>query len=202
MKHRLEKCITSELAKVKAAAAMETWPRWNPDHFIAADSFRYQYPELSDMLVVHDVYLANFMATPVEDLDLGDIDMASFSEALLISIQSHENVLRILRERKISPQCPEGSSDVSKEDAVQLMRQALAKLVSKHPQHNLEAKTNHRLFPEGSLPVMSPTTATSELLPTALAAAVDSFNPLTDDRDWDLTRLKRCSSLEIEDLTV
>ncbi|CAI5744281.1 unnamed protein product [Peronospora destructor] len=80
------------------------------------------YPELSDVLVVHDVYLANFVATPVENLDLGDIDMASFSEALLISIQSHENVLRILRER--------GSSDVTKEAAVQLMRETLAKLVN------------------------------------------------------------------------
>ncbi|UIZ27907.1 hypothetical protein KXD40_004424 [Peronospora effusa] len=197
MRHRLEKCITSELAKVKVATAMKTWPRWNPDHFMAADSFRYQYPELSDVLVVHDIYLANFVATPVEILKLGDIDMASFSEALLISIQSHENVLRILRER--------GSRDVTKENAVQLMRQTLAKLVSKHPQHNLEVKTNCRLFPEDSLPVMSSTTATSELLPATLGAAataVDSFLPQTNDRDWNLTRIERCSSSGIEDLTV
>lgn len=189
MRRRLQKCITSELAKVKTAVATKTWPRWNPDHFVAADSFRYQYPELSDVLVLHDVYLANFMATPVERLDLGDIDMASFSEALLISIQSHENVLHVLRER--------GSSDLTKEAAVQLMRQTLAKLVSKHPQHDLEVSACHSPFPDVS-PAMSP----SVFSPKTLAAAGHSFFPPTNDQDWDMTRIERCSSSGIEDLTV
>ena len=75
MRQRSKKSITIELAKVQAAAATKTWPRWNPEHFIAADSFRYQYPELSSALVLHDVYLAKFVATPVNELDLRDIDI-------------------------------------------------------------------------------------------------------------------------------
>eukprot|EP00644_Phytophthora_capsici_P011134 jgi/Phyca11/506190/fgenesh2_kg.PHYCAscaffold_18_\ len=187
MRQRLQKCVTTELAKVKAAAAAKTWPHWNPEHFVAADSFRYQYPELTDVLVLHDVYLANFVATPLEDLDLGDIDMASLSEALLISIQSHENVLRILQDR--------GSSDPAKENAVRLMRQALDKLVSKHPQHNLEVDVIQ--LSDGS-PAVSPTASPAIFSPETLAAAGYNFSP-TDDRDW---RIERCSSSGIEDLTV
>ncbi|KAG1711580.1 hypothetical protein DVH05_008829 [Phytophthora capsici] len=187
MRQRLQQCVTTELAKVKAAAAAKTWPHWNPEHFVAADSFRYQYPELTDVLVLHDVYLANFVATPLEDLDLGDIDMASLSEALLISIQSHENVLRILQDR--------GSSDPAKENAVRLMRQALDKLVSKHPQHNLEVDVIQ--LSDGS-PAVSPTASPAIFSPETLAAAGYNFSP-TDDRDW---RIERCSSSGIEDLTV
>ncbi|KAL4127870.1 hypothetical protein PRIC2_006867 [Phytophthora ramorum] len=191
MRQRLQKCITIELGKVKTAASAKTWPRWDPEHFVAADSFRYQYPELTDVLVLHDVYLANFVATPVEDLDLGDIDMASFSEALLISIQSHENVLRILRER--------GSIDSAKEAAVRLMRQAMEKLVSTHPQHNLEVAASRDAPLSDSSPAMSPTT--SSIFSTEVIAVSNSFSP-TDDRDWDITRIERCSSSGIEDLTV
>ncbi|KAH7488595.1 hypothetical protein KRP22_008772 [Phytophthora ramorum] len=191
MRQRLQKCITTELGKVKTAASAKTWPRWDPEHFVAADSFRYQYPELTDVLVLHDVYLANFVATPVEDLDLGDIDMASFSEALLISIQSHENVLRILRER--------GSIDSAKEAAVRLMRQAMEKLVSTHPQHNLEVAASRDAPLSDSSPAMSPTT--SSIFSTEVIAVSNSFSP-TDDRDWDITRIERCSSSGIEDLTV
>ncbi|KAL3674678.1 hypothetical protein V7S43_000618 [Phytophthora oleae] len=190
MRQRLQNCVATELAKVKAAAAAKTWPRWDPEHFVAADSFRYQYPELTDVLVLHDVYLANFVATPVEDLDLGDIDMASFSEALLISIQSHENVLRILQDR--------GSSDPTKENAVRLMRQALDKLVSKHPQHNLEVDVMP--LSDGS-PAVSPTAAPAIFSPETLAAAGHNYSP-TNDRDWDIARIERCSSSGIEDLTV
>ncbi|KAG2768388.1 hypothetical protein Pcac1_g20326 [Phytophthora cactorum] len=193
MRQRLQTCIATELAKVKAAATAKTWPRWNPEHFVAADSFRYQYPELADVLVLHDVYLANFVATPVEDLDLGDIDMAAFSEALLISIQSHENVLRILQER--------GSSDPTKETAIRLMRQALDKLVSKHPQHNLEVDASRDVPLSDGSPPVSPTSTPAFFSPQTLAAAEHSFAP-TDDRDWDITRIERCSSSGIEDLTV
>ncbi|KAF1782188.1 Serine protease [Phytophthora cactorum] len=193
MRQRLQTCIATELAKVKAAATAKTWPRWNPEHFVAADSFRYQYPELADVLVLHDVYLANFVATPVEDLDLGDIDMAAFSEALLISIQSHENVLRILQER--------GSSDPTKETAIRLMRQALDKLVSKHPQHNLEVDASRDVPLSDGSPAVSPTSTPAFFSPQTLAAAEHSFAP-TDDRDWDITRIERCSSSGIEDLTV
>ncbi|KAG2530224.1 hypothetical protein BBO99_00003099 [Phytophthora kernoviae] len=185
MRRRLQNCITHELTKVKAAAAANSWPRWDPEHLVAADSFRYQYPELADVLVLHDVYLANFVATPVKDLDLGDIDMASFSEALLISIQSHENVLRILYER--------GTSDSSKEAAVQLMRQAMEKLVSTHPQHNLEVSAVRDLLLSDGSPAVSPATA-------GTYAMINSFSP-TDDRDWDISRM-RFSSSGIEDLTV
>lgn len=96
MRKRLQTCIAHELSKVKTAAKSDIWPRWDPDHFVAADSFRYQYPELSDELIIHDVYLNNFVVAT--NVDLGDISMSSFSEALLISIQSNENVLRILQE--------------------------------------------------------------------------------------------------------
>lgn len=96
MRKRLDDCIAHELSKVKTAARSAIWPRWNPDHFVAADSFRYQYPELADELIIHDVYLNNFVVSPTIDLD--DISMSSFSEALLISIQSSENVLRILQQ--------------------------------------------------------------------------------------------------------
>ncbi|GMF28165.1 unnamed protein product [Phytophthora lilii] len=192
MRKRLQQCISSELTKVKAAAAAKTWPRWDPEHFVAADSFRYQYPALTDVLVLHDVYLANFVATPTEEMDLGDIDMAAFSEQLLISIQSHENVLRILQER--------GSSDPAKEAAVRLMRQAMDKLVSKHPQHNLEVDASRGLPLSDGSPAVSPTAA-NMFSPETLAAAVHSFSP-TDDRDWDITRIERCSSSGIEDLTV
>ncbi|KAE9034425.1 hypothetical protein PR003_g10155 [Phytophthora rubi] len=193
MRQRLQRCITAELTKVKTAAAAKKWPRWDPEHFVAADSFRYQYPELADALVLHDVYLANFVATPADDLDLGDIDMASFSEALLISIQSHENVLRILQKR--------GSSDPTKETAIRLMRQAMDKLVSKHPQHNLEVDASRGVpFSDGS-PAVSPINATPSMFSPETLAAVNAFSP-TDDRDWDITRIERCSSSGIEDLTV
>lgn len=96
MRKRLQSCVAHELAKVKTAARADVWPRWDPDHFVAADSFRYQYPELADELIIHDVYLNNFVVAAGIELD--DIDMSSFSEALLISIQSNENVLRILQQ--------------------------------------------------------------------------------------------------------
>jgi hypothetical protein len=48
----------------------------------------------------------------------------------LISIQSNENVLRILQER--------GTSDPSKVKALGKLRIAMNKLVGNHPQHNLE----------------------------------------------------------------
>lgn len=96
MRARLQDCLAIELSKVKTAARADIWPRWNPDHFVAADSFRYQYPELGDELIIHDVYLNNFVVA--EGIDLDDISMSSFSEALLISIQSNENVLRILQQ--------------------------------------------------------------------------------------------------------
>lgn len=97
MQSRLKDCLTTELTKVKTAARSKIWPRWNPEHFVAADSFRYQYPELADELILQDVYLNNFLLAD-EDARLEDIDMSALSEALLISIQSNENVLRILEE--------------------------------------------------------------------------------------------------------
>lgn len=104
MRKRLQSCIAHELAKVKTARARaDAWPRWDPDHFVAADSFRYQYPELADELIIHDVYLNNFVVAAGIDLD--DISMSSFSEALLISIQSNENVLRILQQVRYLHRC-------------------------------------------------------------------------------------------------
>jgi hypothetical protein len=103
MQARLADTLSVELGKVKTAAKSNVWPRWNPDHFIAADSFRYQYPDLMDELIVHDVYINKFVSS--DGVSLEDIDMSAFSQALLISIQSGENVLRILqqvRNHKIS----------------------------------------------------------------------------------------------------
>ena len=200
MRQRLQKCITTELAKVQATAATKTWPRWNPEHLIAADSFRYQYPELSSVPVVHDVYLEKFVATPMNDLDLRDVDIASFSEALLISIQSHENVLRILQER--------GSGDHTKEAAVRLMRQTLDKLVRRHPQHNLEvndARPGALLPPHllaESSNMASPTSNESLDMQTAAAAATTSPFSTMDGQNWDSLRFQRCSLSEIDDLTV
>lgn len=96
MRKRLQDCLALELSKVKTAEQADVWPRWNFEHFVAADSFRYQYSELSEELILHDVYLNNFVAA--DEVYLDGIDMASFSEALLISIQSNENVLRILQQ--------------------------------------------------------------------------------------------------------
>ncbi|CEG38766.1 Armadillo-type fold [Plasmopara halstedii] len=189
MRQRLYQCIATELAKVKAAAIANIWPRWDPQHFVAADSFRYQYPELTDVLVVHDVYLANFVALNAEELELSDIDMAAFSQALLISIQSHENVLQILNKR--------GSSDPTKNAAVRLMRQALDKLVQKHPQHNLEVKSSRDVLLADGTRAISPVYSS----PNALAATGYYSSP-TDDRDWNITQIQRCSSSGIEDLTV
>ncbi|KAF1333649.1 hypothetical protein FI667_g2484, partial [Globisporangium splendens] len=69
MRTRLQDCIALELSKVKTAAKSDIWPRWDPDHFVAADSFRYQYPELADELIIHDVYLNNFVVAKTVDLD-------------------------------------------------------------------------------------------------------------------------------------
>ncbi|KAI9912178.1 hypothetical protein PsorP6_009275 [Peronosclerospora sorghi] len=179
MRHRLQACLTNELAKVQVAAGNQTWPRWNPDHFIAADSFQYQYPELADVLVFQDVYLANVVATPVDELDLGDLDMASFSEALWSSIQRHEHVLGILRER--------GSTDAAKEAAVQLMRQALDKLTTKHPPHHLEVIAGPRSMGGPMSPIPG--------------ASTDKCSP-RKDRKSKRMQLERCSSSGIEDLTV
>lgn len=99
MRERLKATLSTELVKVKSA--VNIWPRWNPDHFVAADSFRYQYPELVDELIVHDVYLNRFVSA--NGVDLEDIDMSEFSQALLISIQSSENVLRILQQVEMEP---------------------------------------------------------------------------------------------------
>lgn len=109
MRERLRECLETELAKVKTAARSKIWPRWNPEHFVAADSFRYQYPELADELILQDVYLNNFLAANGES-ELEDIDMSALSEALLISIQSNENVLRILEEVRSIAEYRAGSS--------------------------------------------------------------------------------------------
>uniref|UniRef100_H3GQX4 ABC transporter domain-containing protein n=1 Tax=Phytophthora ramorum TaxID=164328 RepID=H3GQX4_PHYRM len=161
--------------------------RASPDQFIlelqtaediSTATLIWTYPELTDVLVLHDVYLANFVATPVEDLDLGDIDMASFSEALLISIQSHENVLRILRER--------GSIDSAKEAAVRLMRQAMEKLVSTHPQHNLEVAASRDAPLSDSSPAMSPTTSSifsTEVIAKSAQEATPLLSKVTEHLD-------------------
>ncbi|TDH68919.1 hypothetical protein CCR75_000273 [Bremia lactucae] len=188
MRQRLQTCIAMELAKVRVAANAKTWPRWNPEQFIAPASFRYQYSELADVLVLHDIYLANFVAARAEDLNIEVIDVAAFSEALLISVQSFENVLRILHER--------GLSDSRQEAVLRLMRQALNKLVSKHPQHNLEVEFNCNDPLSRDSAFMSPAHSCDTLV-----ATVHSFLP-TDDRDWDITQIERCSSSGIEDLTV
>lgn len=128
MKKRLADTLAVELTKVKTAMWSDVWPRWNPDHFVAADSFRYQYPELADELIVHDVYINKFVSS--DGVSLQDVDLSEFSQALLISIQSGENVLRILQQR--------GFSDTAKERSLVVMRLALNKLVTMHPQHNLQ----------------------------------------------------------------
>ncbi|DBA04831.1 TPA: hypothetical protein N0F65_004468 [Lagenidium giganteum] len=173
MRERLRDCLTMELLKVKTAASSDVWPRWDPDHFVAADSFRYQYPELSEELIVHDVYLNNFVSANGVYLD--DIDMSSFSEALLISIQSNENVLRILHER--------GAADPDKEKAITVMRQALSKLVSEHPQHNLEVAAGPVAF--HSLP--------------SFGSDGDASLSIMDTPGQ---RGERLPSMDIEDLTV
>nr|CCA24599.1 conserved hypothetical protein [Albugo laibachii Nc14] len=131
MRERLRDCLEGEVAKVRTASVARAWPLWNPDHFIAVDSFRYHYPEVADELIVHDVYVNIFLKW--SQVELNDIDAASFSEALLISIQSTENVLRVLSER--------GSRDMKREDALTSMRLAYKKLVSAYPEHNLEVTT-------------------------------------------------------------
>lgn len=189
MRQRLHQCIATQLEKVKVAATAKAWPRWDPEHFVAVDTFRYQYPELTDVLVLHDVYLANFVATRVDDKDLCGVDKAAFSQALLISIQSHENVLRILQER--------GTSDPTKEAEVRLMREALNKLVQIHPQHNVEVASSDAILLSDSSRAMSPASCSSNTLPTAVRSFIS-----TNDRDWDVTHIERCSSSGIEDLTV
>jgi hypothetical protein len=78
MRKELEATLQNELVKIKTAAAADCWPRWNPDHFIAADSFRYQYPDLADQLIVYDVYIDKFVEE--KDIRLDDISIAGFSE--------------------------------------------------------------------------------------------------------------------------
>ncbi|TMW55894.1 hypothetical protein Poli38472_008542 [Pythium oligandrum] len=186
MRKKLGETLSTELAKVKAAARAQTWPRWNPDHFIAADSFRYQYPTLSDELIVHDVYINHFVAS--EGIALEYIDMSAFSQALLISIQSSENVLRILQQR--------GATDPTKERSIVVMRLALNKLVSTHPQHNLE---------------VSPTPPTAMGMASLIEAESSDesdddgssiMSPLPMEQRESATTLERTSSLDIEDLTV
>jgi hypothetical protein len=41
--------------------ATSVWPIWNPEHFLAADSFRYTYPELADQIIVSNVFLRLFV---------------------------------------------------------------------------------------------------------------------------------------------
>ncbi|TYZ61093.1 hypothetical protein PybrP1_004554 [[Pythium] brassicae (nom. inval.)] len=183
MRARLRDCLSLELSKLKTAARADVWPRWDPDHFIAADSFRYQYPELADELIIHDVYLNNFVASAGIDLD--DISMSSFSEALLISIQSNENVLRILQQR--------GSSDQGREVSIAVMRQALSKLVSAHPQHNLEVDSAPLSDSAAAAPASrksSGSRSSEGRTPpaTAISSRSHSFDPM--------------SPMDLEDLTV
>ncbi|KAJ0396945.1 hypothetical protein ATCC90586_008879 [Pythium insidiosum] len=183
-------CQHSELREVIISRA-SVWPRWNPDHFVAADSFRYQYPELVDELIVFDVYINNFVATP--GVTLEDVDMSAFSQALLISIQSNENVLRILQQR--------GATDPSKERAIVVMRLALNKLVNAHPQHNLEVS-----------PAAPATMGMTSLIEADSSDDEDGVSVVADDdelsaaespgrppRQYDLDRV---SSMSLEDLTV
>ncbi|KAJ0405565.1 hypothetical protein P43SY_009614 [Pythium insidiosum] len=191
MRSRLADTLSTELLKVKTAARASVWPRWNPDHFVAADSFRYQYPELVDELIVFDVYINNFVATP--GVTLEDVDMSAFSQALLISIQSNENVLRILQQR--------GATDPSKERAIVVMRLALNKLVNAHPQHNLEVS-----------PAAPATMGMTSLIEADSSDDEDGVSVVADDdelsaaespgrppRQYDLDRV---SSMSLEDLTV
>ncbi|GLD93341.1 hypothetical protein PINS_up001933 [Pythium insidiosum] len=191
MRGRLADTLSTELLKVKTAARANAWPRWNPDHFVAADSFRYQYPELTDELIVFDVYINNFVATP--GVTLEDVDMSAFSQALLISIQSSENVLRILQQR--------GTTDPSKERAIVVMRLALNKLVNAHPQHNLEVA-----------PAAPATMGMTSLIEADSSDDEDGVSVVADDDELSATEspgrpprhydLERASSMSLEDLTV
>ena len=57
MRNKFIQVIVQEKETIKAAKRRYVWPRWNPEDFLAADSFRYQYPELEHEIILNNVYL-------------------------------------------------------------------------------------------------------------------------------------------------
>ncbi|RHY65537.1 hypothetical protein DYB30_002105 [Aphanomyces astaci] len=58
MQATLKETMHRELANVTAAAKdVNRWPVWDPDHFVAADSFRYLYADVADEVVVGGVFV-------------------------------------------------------------------------------------------------------------------------------------------------
>ena len=108
------------------------WPRWNPENFCAKESFKYQYPQLADEILVDNVYIVELVRCNGRyQPDL--VDLTQFVEHLLTAIEQAQDDLKNLKY---------GSrAYLSKLAQSHALRDALQVLVGQHPEINSDAYT-------------------------------------------------------------
>ncbi|KDO34997.1 hypothetical protein SPRG_01060 [Saprolegnia parasitica CBS 223.65] len=124
MQDQLRDALRSEQAKMALnAKSATTWPVWDPDNFVAADSFRYLYPEVANEVLVAHVYLRAFVQSDSDQLpDM--IDLPQFTKALLYAMESSEAALLSIKARGGNPQ--------KQQALLELFRGALRKIAVDH----------------------------------------------------------------------
>ncbi|EQC41263.1 hypothetical protein SDRG_01238 [Saprolegnia diclina VS20] len=124
MQDQLRDALRSEQAKMALnAKSATTWPVWDPDNFVAADSFRYLYAEVANEVLVAHVYLRAFVQSDSDQLpDM--IDLPQFTKALLYAMESSEAALLSIKARGGNPQ--------KQQALLELFRGALRKIAVDH----------------------------------------------------------------------
>ncbi|OQR81074.1 hypothetical protein THRCLA_11882 [Thraustotheca clavata] len=123
MKQQLREAIRHEQAKIQLnSKSKSTWPVWDADNFVAADSFRYLYSEVANEVLVSHVYLRAFVENELDELpDMADFD--DFTKELLQAKESSEAAVASIKARGGNPQKQQALLD--------LFRSALRKIALK-----------------------------------------------------------------------
>ena len=105
---------------------------WVIDDFIAANSFKYAYPELKDELEIDGIYIEKFLHSDSPWTTLTSIDWMSFSESLCLAINSMKERMSLVNNQdEYEPQ-----TAVVQHERLMKMKDTLRQIISHRPECN------------------------------------------------------------------
>lgn len=96
MLSRLIECLEKETRKIKRARDLKILPRWNPNDFLAAESYKYQFPSLQEEVIVDHVFVREYIESKGRE---SDINLVSFAQDLVDEMADETNPhIQLLRD--------------------------------------------------------------------------------------------------------
>ncbi|CAK4128781.1 unnamed protein product [Aphanomyces euteiches] len=181
MQRQLKETLKDEVAKIQVALkAPRAWPVWDPDHFLAADSFRYLYPDVADEVLVSGIYIRLLAPKEMTSME----ELVPFTTALLEDYGKTTAALNAMQSR--------GGFSQKLQDRHEQLRLAVRKIMVAHPQLEMPFEQE-----------FSDTESVGDDISNLVDDATTKHSDDEDEQDQDEgSRLTKEESMQLDEIVV